>query len=54
MNRVVFPLSIIKEVIRVLQPTHQGVTNKRTKAIVYWLGIANDIKVCRENRNSCN
>lgn len=55
-DRVVIPPSLRDEVLSTLHSAHQGVSSmeSRARAIVFWPGMTDDIRLKREHCSSCN
>ena len=55
-DRVVVPPALQNTVLQILHSAHQGVSamQSRARAIVFWPGMTEDIKLTREKCRSCN
>ena len=54
--RVVIPKSLQNTVLSILHSAHQGISGmeSRARAIVFWSGMTEDIKLTREQCRACN
>ena len=55
-HRVVIPQSLRNTVLSILHSAHQGISGmeSRARAIVFWPGMTEDIKLAREQCRACN